>query len=174
MVSRNCSATKGSFGSTLLRYTFWSFHFFSDILFLKWGNYSFSKYHFGALGSDENISRCRHTIHTRIVSTSWCPYIICCTWKSLVLITFTSIRTVKKHVSYSLDFFRLVEEFDNWNMMRADKVIRPFFQSSHCNFEWSLGGYAIHRNHGVAACAGTQKLHLSGMWLPPRGWTVRR
>jgi hypothetical protein len=23
-------------------------------------------------------------------------------------------------------------------------------------------------------CAGTQKQHLSGRWLPPRGWTFRR
>jgi hypothetical protein len=26
-----------------------------------------------------------------------------------------------------LDFFGLVEEFENWNMMRVDKAMRPFF-----------------------------------------------
>jgi hypothetical protein len=31
--------------------------------------YSFSKYHIGALGSEDKISRCKHTVHTRIVST---------------------------------------------------------------------------------------------------------
>jgi hypothetical protein len=32
-------------------------------------------------------------------------------------------------------FFGLVEEIENWNVMRADKAIRPFCQSSHCDFE---------------------------------------
>jgi hypothetical protein len=59
-------------------------------------------------------------------------------------------------------------------VMRADKVIRPFCQAGHCNSEWSFGRYAIHRNHGAIACAGTQKQHLSGRWLPPRGCIVWR
>jgi hypothetical protein len=39
------------------------------IFFLKLGKYSFSKYHFGAPGSEEKILRCRHTIYTGIVFT---------------------------------------------------------------------------------------------------------
>jgi hypothetical protein len=59
-------------------------------------------------------------------------------------------------------FFWLVEEIENWNVMRVDKVIQPLCQSLHCNSECSLGRHAIHRNHGAVARAGTQKLHLSG------------
>jgi hypothetical protein len=74
----------------------------------------------------------------------------------------TSIRTSKKQDFWSLDFFGLVEEIENWNVMRADKLMPPFFQSLHCDYELSLGRYAVHRNHGAIACAGTQKQHLSG------------
>jgi hypothetical protein len=77
----------------------------------------------------------------------------------------TSIRTVKEHDLYSLDFFGLLEEIENGNMMRADKVMQLLCWSSQCDSEWSLGRYAIHWNHEVAACAGTQKQHLSGRWL---------
>jgi hypothetical protein len=35
----------------------------------------------------------------------------------------------------SLDFFGLVEEIENWNMMRADEAMRPFRQFSHCDSE---------------------------------------
>jgi hypothetical protein len=62
----------------------------------------------------------------------------------------------------SLDFFGLVEEFKNWKMMRADKVMQLLCLLWHCNSEWPLCRYAIHRNHGVVACAGTQQQHLSG------------
>jgi hypothetical protein len=34
-----------------------------------------------------------------------------------------------------VDFFWLVEEIESWNVMRADKVIRPFCQAGHCNSE---------------------------------------
>jgi hypothetical protein len=44
----------------------------------------------------------------------------------------------------------------------------------HCDSEWSLGRDAIRWIHGAVACAGTQKQHLSGSWLPPRGCTVWR
>jgi hypothetical protein len=71
MVSKNRSTIEGSFGSTLLRYTFWSFQFsfgFLLFIFVRIENNSISKYHFGAPGSEEKISSCRHTIHTGIVS----------------------------------------------------------------------------------------------------------
>jgi hypothetical protein len=74
----------------------------------------------------------------------------------------------------SLDFFGIVEEFGNWNMMRADKVMRLWCRFPHCDSGLSLSRYAIYRTHGVVACAGTPKQHLSGRWLPPRGWTVRK
>jgi hypothetical protein len=32
-------------------------------------------------------------------------------------------------------FFGLVEEIENWYMMRADKAMQPFCQSSHCDSE---------------------------------------
>jgi hypothetical protein len=41
-------------------------------------------------------------------------------------------------------------------MMRADKVMRLLCWSLHFKFEWGFGRYAVHRNHGVVACAGTQ------------------
>jgi hypothetical protein len=41
-------------------------------------------------------------------------------------------------------------------MMRADKAMRPICQSLHCASELFFGRYAIHRNHGAVACAGTQ------------------
>jgi hypothetical protein len=70
--------------------------------------------------------------------------------------------------------FCLVEEIKKWNMMRTNKVIQKVCQSSHCSFEWFLGRCAVYRNHGVVACAGTQKQQLSVRWLPPRGCTVWR
>jgi hypothetical protein len=36
---------------------------------LRIENNRFSKYYFGALGSEEKISRCRHKIHAGTVST---------------------------------------------------------------------------------------------------------
>jgi hypothetical protein len=68
----------------------------------------------------------------------------------------------QKHDFCLLDFFGLVEEIENWNVLRADKVMPQFYQSLHCNYERYLGFDAIHRNHGAVACAGTQKQHLSG------------
>jgi hypothetical protein len=51
-------------------------------------------------------------------------------------------------------FFWLVEEIENWNVIKVDKVIRPFCQALHCDYELSLGRHAIHRNHGAVARAG--------------------
>jgi hypothetical protein len=39
------------------------------IYLLRIENNSFSRYHFGALGSEEKISRCRHKIRTEIACT---------------------------------------------------------------------------------------------------------
>jgi hypothetical protein len=58
----------------------------------------------------------------------------------------------------------LVEEIENWNIMRTDKVIKLLRQSSRCDSEGLLARYAITRNHGATACVGTQKQHLSGRW----------
>jgi hypothetical protein len=41
----------------------------------------------------------------------------------------------QKHDFCSLDFFGLVEEIENWDVMRADKAMRPFFQSWHFDYE---------------------------------------
>jgi hypothetical protein len=55
-------------------------------------------------------------------------YLACFIRKCLVMIIITSIRTVKKTRCLLARYFRLAEEIKNWNMMRADKVMRPFFQ----------------------------------------------
>jgi hypothetical protein len=51
----------------------------------------------------------------------------CCTWKALIWIILTSIRMAKNTIFaifHSLDFGGLVEEFEIWNLMRADKVMK--------------------------------------------------
>jgi hypothetical protein len=84
--------------------------------------------------------------------------------------------------------FWLIKDVENWSMMTKIKMIpplhwcwqcgslrcAPIIGSLQCGSDSYLGRCAIHRNHGVAACAGTHKQHQSGRWLPPRGWTVRR
>jgi hypothetical protein len=71
-------------------------------LFNKFGKYSSSKYHFGAPGSEDNISRCRQSIHTGIDSAcTWSLYLPCCTWKVLIQIILTSIRTAKNTVFFA-------------------------------------------------------------------------
>jgi hypothetical protein len=116
---------------------------------------------------EEKISRCRHSIHTGISCTfTWSPYLPCSARKVLLQNILTSIRTAKKNtifaIFHSLDFFGLVDEFENWKELRANTLMRLFCWSWNCDSEWSLSRYVIHRNHGVAACAGTQKQHLSG------------
>jgi hypothetical protein len=134
---------------------------FNDYIFLK-GKYNFSKYHFGVLGSE-----CR-----------WCVRIwLVVHGNPLNRLSWPPSERSKKHDFchfHSLDFFGLVEELRSWKVIRADKVMRLLCWSWHSNSELSLGRYAVHRNHGVVACAGTQKQHLSGRWLPPRRWTLRR
>jgi hypothetical protein len=151
---------------------------FFCIFFCKLRKYSSSKNHFGAPGSEEKISRSTQTIHTGIDSTcTWCPYLPWWTWKLLFRLFWPPSERPKNTIlpfSIRSFFGGLVEEFENWNMMRADKVMRLLCWSWHCDSEWSFGRYAIHQKHGDVACAGTQKQHLSGRWLPPRGWTVRR
>jgi hypothetical protein len=61
-----------------------------------------------------------------------------------------------------VQIFWLVEKIENLNMILTNEGIRQLCQSSHCGSEGSLGSYTIHRYHGVVACAGTQKQHLSG------------
>jgi hypothetical protein len=122
-----------------------------------------------SLWLEDNVSRSRRTIHMRIISTySWSIYLPCRTLKWVPKTIFNSIRTAKNHYFYHLPFARifwLVEEIENWKMMRTNKTRRLLCQASHCGSEWSLGRYAIHRNHGLVACAGIQKQHLSGRWL---------
>jgi hypothetical protein len=39
----------------------------------------------------------------------------------------------QKHDFWSLDFFGLVQEIENWNVMRADEVMRPFCYTLRCD-----------------------------------------
>jgi hypothetical protein len=146
--------------------------------FFRIENNSFSKYHFRGTCSEDKNSRSRHKMHMGTLSTcSWSPYLSYCTWQSLVKVILTSNRTEKTYDFWHFPFARyfwLVEECENWSMMGANDMMHLFCWSLYCGSVWSLGRYAIHRNHGVAARAGTQKQHLSSRWLPPRRWAFWR
>jgi hypothetical protein len=47
-------------------------------------------------------------------------------------------------------------------MMQTIKEIQSLYSSSQCGSKLSLGRCSIHRNHGVVACAMTQKQHQNG------------
>jgi hypothetical protein len=127
----------------------------------------------GTSGSEEKISRSTHTIHTGIILHVTVVNICLDGRENLLFrLSWPPSERPKKHDFCSLDFFGLVEEIEIWIVMRADKMMQPFCRSSHFDYEWSLGRDAVHRNHGAIACAGTQKQHLSGRWLPPRGCTL--
>jgi hypothetical protein len=136
MVSKNRSTTKGSFGSKLLRYTFWSFYFFFCIFFLLIKKVQLFKVPFrGTWLRRENLEMQTYSSHGNrfymyLMSISTLLYVKNCYSDYLDLhpngqkIRFLFAR-----------FFWLVEEIENWNVMRADKVIQPFCQSSHCDYE---------------------------------------
>jgi hypothetical protein len=50
-------------------------------------------------------------------------------------------------------------------MMWTNKMKSLMCHSFHGGSEPSLGRYAIHRSHGVVACAGTQQQRLNGRLL---------
>jgi hypothetical protein len=72
-------------------------------------------------------SRSRHTIHTGVVSTcSWSHIWLVVHGNPLFRLSWPPYERYKKHthnsaIFQSLDFLGLVEEFENWLMMRANK-----------------------------------------------------